>query len=870
MTRKSSTILTILLAIVMLLAACNSLEGDQAVGQRVPIKLTTSIAPTRGVQDEQIVSGQTVYVWAKAEDGGTADWSSGDCYIEAWKLTAGESGALTSANSTTYYYPPQSLSMVALHGNFDYTEGQTPFPAVVSHSVLSDQSTAGNLEQSDLLYARLNSVSASASPIGIVFAHKLSKIEITLSSSIYTDAEIDAMTVTLNNVLPTVDLSLTNGSLGAPHGNTIAVTPRRTATATANNGNAVYEAVIPAQTRPTDFITVRLNGGVVNVDAQVTEFEANKRYPYTVDLTYRDVRKNPLWYVAENNINYDYSATEIANSNTYDGSGTYSWATTPDEGFYFAWSDAVIAASKFSGWHLPSPREFASISPGFNTEGTFHNIFKLDDGSGDGTYKEALTFATFGYDNTTMMGITDDSYWVKISDTEVHALRFLGTDYCSAWKYVLDVANSVYIISATLVGEIVNSESSAKSWYDSYYNSVYFGNNEGIGAVQRFFYGRKYNTNGSTDTYNYAGGVMYGTYWSSNSNYRLWFGQSGDYGSHINGFTAAWGCSVRLFRDNREAHIRNNPLYYMSMYNVEFDGNGEFNEAGPYRFATTSNAGHFFRWSDARSDASNYTGMAYFGPTAAISKTMNYDNFYTRATEINGIGRGWHLPVRSEWLSILPVHHTYEISKSVFAYATEVGAGNYCNNYTTVVFGGCTTGITECAYWYRASNNEIWALRFLGTDYCSVWKYKISGGFTSSDYGVLQISSKLVPYVANTEAAARTALIGSDGNGGYKAQLNSDEKWGYIGTDPEAFDNVEEGSCRRTLYASGCTFGEAGRAPNPAGQDGGHIGTRGHWLTATRRDDGTFDIGFIASEYAEVIYTSKDLGCNVRLFRDNF
>ena len=315
MKKKTSRIMTILAAATMaLLTACVAENDSQQ--QRQPITLTTSIAPTRGVQDEQIVSGQTVYVWAKAEDGGTADWSSGDCYIEAWKLTAGESGALTSANSTTYYYPPQSLSMVALHGNFDYTEGQTPFPAVVSHSVLSDQSTAGNLELSDLLYARLNSVSASASPIGITFAHKLSKIEITLSSSIYTDAEIDAMTVTMNNVLPTVDLSLTDGQMGAAHGNTIAVTPRKTATAAANSHKAVYEAVIPAQSRPADFITVRLNGGVVNVDAQVTEFEANKRYPYTIDVTYRDVRKNPLWYVAEYNVNYD-GAGCLTKSTTY-------------------------------------------------------------------------------------------------------------------------------------------------------------------------------------------------------------------------------------------------------------------------------------------------------------------------------------------------------------------------------------------------------------------------------------------------------------------------------------------------------------------------------------------------------------------------
>lgn len=43
----------------------------------------------------------------------------------------------------------------------------------------------------------------------------------------------------------------------------------------------------------------------------------------------------------------------------------------------------------------------------------------------------------FGYDATTKAGITDNSYWNAYSTgTDVrYAIRFLGTDYCSVWKY---------------------------------------------------------------------------------------------------------------------------------------------------------------------------------------------------------------------------------------------------------------------------------------------------------------------------------------------------------------------------------------------------------------------------------------------------
>ena len=486
----------ILFLLAATLAAGACAPDQPAQTGRQPIRLTSVISPTRGVQDSQIATGQTVYVWA--QEG--SDWGTPDGFIQGWELTAGSGGALTPSNGLTYYYPPQPLSLIALHGNFSFADGQTPFPGIVSHSVLSDQSTAGNLEKSDLLHCRLDDVSASASPVGVAFAHKLSKIEITLSSSLYSAAELDAMTVTLNNVLPTVDLVLSSGAVGVAHGSTIAVHPRKTATAAANSGSAVFEAVIPAQPRPADFITVRLDGGVVNVDAQVSEFEANTRYPYDLDLAYLDVRLNPLWYVAEYNVNYN-------------GSSTYSWASTLDEGYYFSWNDAQKAfttagnaaaatpasisgyygdsGSKFAGWHLPTLTEWLSIVPG-NQE----NIWEFDTGSG--TYKATNTTVSFGYNKDTQAGMAEASYWKRASSTEMHALRYLGTPYCSAWRYVW--ANNMLTIYATLVGNVSASAAAASAWYTANWSGVFWGNDAAAGAVQRSLYLSGCITSGSGST----------------------------------------------------------------------------------------------------------------------------------------------------------------------------------------------------------------------------------------------------------------------------------------------------------------------------------------------------------------------------------
>ncbi|MBQ4387146.1 MAG: hypothetical protein II822_06055, partial [Prevotella sp.] len=160
----------------------------------------------------------------------------------------------------------------------------------------------------------------------------------------------------------------------------------------------------------------------------------------------------------------------------------------------------------------------------------------------------------WGYNSTTKAGVSESSWFKYVSATELHAIRFLGTDYCSAWKW--EWSGSTLTISATLIGSVANSESAASAWYSSNWSSLTWGNNDSKGAVQRSFYARgiAYSSSLSSGTASsasyYAGSSGY--YWSATENgstnaWRLYFASGGAY---VDYSLKSYGFSVRLFRDN--------------------------------------------------------------------------------------------------------------------------------------------------------------------------------------------------------------------------------------------------------------------------------------------------------------------------------
>jgi hypothetical protein len=375
--------------------------------------------------------------------------------------------------------------------------------------------------------------------------------------------------LTVNKATGSVVLQANSGSVRAGQSTTITVSSSHggvlTAAATSGSTNRV-----PTITGPTNNqFTVFTNGTTgttvtitVTCAADVHYNAASATYTLTILPTY-DIKMNPLYYVSER---YVISATEFASQD--------------NAGYFFTWTDAMAnfaaqtttyntyktANKSMVGssdkWHLPTEKEWLGIVPGQNNV----NIFEFTT-AGNAIYKPTYVTAVWGYNTTTKAGVSESSYWKKISDREIHAIRFLGTEYCSAWKYELigDFTSSSYgymRISATLIEQVANNSESAENWYNNKFSVVTWGNNSEDGAAQRVFYARGYRTSGSgsgSAANLYQGAYGYG--WSTTENpdnsaivWALVFCGGSTYQWHAQihsqsfGKGYAWG--VRLFRDN--------------------------------------------------------------------------------------------------------------------------------------------------------------------------------------------------------------------------------------------------------------------------------------------------------------------------------
>lgn len=386
------------MAIVAVAVMAGSCSTKDEVRQKepVPIRLISSVSVealtrgadgkvietdatmTRGIQDEKLANGQTVYVWAKQD--GSSSWD----YLKAWTLTAGnaDGNGYVSLTGSAQYYPLDgtSITMNAVHGNFSSapTEGTTAI-GTLTHSVVADQSSAGNYEKSDLLYGSATGSDADATK-NIQFGHKMSKIEVTLTPGHgYSAGDLTSAVVNLNNVQPTITIDPSNGSLGTLSGTVTTITTRKDAT------SGVYEAVIPPQTltaaQANTFVSVTLDGLESSARNTVTTFNENTKYVYDVTINVFDpgiplstVTAAHLGKViAANGKVYDTKAIAdihsegVAMISYVSGTGQGLALSLSDVGNY-TWPNAVTAVSSYSkskptgtNWVFPSLEQWCRI-----------------------------------------------------------------------------------------------------------------------------------------------------------------------------------------------------------------------------------------------------------------------------------------------------------------------------------------------------------------------------------------------------------------------------------------------------------------------------------------------------------------------------
>ena len=377
---KKKRDITVMMAAVLAVVACTS-EREGQVKEPVPIQLTTSVdveavtrgadgkvietdaTMTRGIQDAQLANGQTAYVWAK--QAGSSSWD----YLKAWTLTADGSGALTGS---AQYYPldGSTITMNAVHGNFSSapTEGSTAI-GTLTHSVLADQSAAGNYEKSDLLFGTATGSDVDATK-NIPFSHKLSKIEVNLTAGYGYDAsDLATAVVQLHNVKPMITIDPTDGTLGSASGDAITITPRKDAT------TGTYEAVIPSQTftNPDAVISVTTTKDsktlTSTVPNTVATFAGNTKYVYNVKVRILDpgiplakvTNAHLGWVVASNGLVYE---TKIAADEYSTGKAMIAYISSRGHGLAYATEDASGGAQTTRSAHSSAISALPAIGSG--------------------------------------------------------------------------------------------------------------------------------------------------------------------------------------------------------------------------------------------------------------------------------------------------------------------------------------------------------------------------------------------------------------------------------------------------------------------------------------------------------------------------
>ena len=222
---------------------------------------------------------------------------------------------------------------------------------------------------------------------------------------------------------------------------------------------------------------------------------------------------------------------------------------------------------------------------------------------------------------------------------------------------------------------------------------------------------------------------------------------------------------------------------------------------------------------------------------------------------------GYHLPIFDEQISIVPMNNTSTSSDgtNIFTISNTDATSPYEFSEQPCNVGGNTVAAST-SYMYKVSSNEVYAVRFVGTDYASAWHYKYANQTIGSETvkGLL-VESYLVNATSVTQAKSVLQTLASSTvweAGGYNA---SSTKANLRPTDTSSKTNSY---CQRFLPACGyCTSG--------TGESNGAQGANGNYWSATAKDESVgWRWHFDGSSLYEGTYT-RLRGYSVRLFRDH-
>ena len=260
-----------------------------------------------------------------------------------------------------------------------------------------------------------------------------------------------------------------------------------------------------------------------------------------------DIKRNPLWYVAQYNMAQDKRSFVAAHSTASQ--------------YVFTYDDAQQA--NIAGYHVPSRDEQLSIIPSDNASANGTNIFGL---STTYTLAAPYEFSEIACNVGNNPITASTSVFGRYADKDFDAVRFINTPYASAWhyKWLTSPCNGLLIESYLLYD--VTTLDKAKDVLQNLASSTIFTGSLGSasanqtpeettekekGFVQRFLpvCGAKSSSSGQAASHQGVNGY----YWSSTSDTKGYYWLTGTYNNswlQSNAVVPADGYSVRLFKDN--------------------------------------------------------------------------------------------------------------------------------------------------------------------------------------------------------------------------------------------------------------------------------------------------------------------------------
>lgn len=563
-----------IVAVALAASGCNQQDDGAQQDERLPILLKASVdveavgqtraagdwgeRTTTMTQGSEFLAGEQVMAYIKEGDGtnpATIKWPIEYVVVNDGDGDADDGDLDPKTDTTPFYFPVgvNTINIHAIHPSYTSDAGFT---------VETDQTTEANYAKSDLCYSKPRDYTRSGTTAYLdangrrvlQFKHLLSKIivNLTVDATAATSAPSYISLHAKTTTAMTFPVDNANGYTGC------------TASDASYPGviKMKQEAIIPPQDIAAGASFISMNvpgiGSMIYPMPTATSFESGKKYTYNLKVTdvgitattnvtdwgekvanqqvmgkLWDIKKNPLWYMAETNLNQDGVSFSTVNST----SQGYCWRYNSSTGYFQTSLGITYNTTGYNGWyamgksidgesyHMPTQLEWASIIPAIYS----NNIF--------GSYPTAGTVVTeipcvFSYNNDTRYGAGNTSnpatptgtafksYWSSYtaSSNVRYAIRFLGTDFCSVWKYQFVDKGSTsarLIISSKLINTISAENNDAlvsmmSTITDASYN---WSNDYSQGAVQRVFYACGYHLNkeGAAPG-SYEGNTVRGTY----------------------------------------------------------------------------------------------------------------------------------------------------------------------------------------------------------------------------------------------------------------------------------------------------------------------------------------------------------------------